>query len=93
MINKNSIMLFLKIVNNIIISLIFFIASIIIFLIVINNSNIEMRLNIKNKPIFYYEIFFNKNRAELLNCPLFFIIYCCTEVIKNRNSKVYFYFL
>lgn len=60
MINKNSIMLFLKIVNNIIISLIFFIASIIIFLIVINNSSIEMRLNIKNKPIFYYEIFFNK---------------------------------
>lgn len=62
MINKNSIILFLKTVNSIIISLIFLIASIIIFLIVINNCNIEMKLNIKNKPIFYYEIFFIKNK-------------------------------
>ena len=60
MINKNSIILFLKIVNSLIISLICLIASIIIFLIVIGNSSIEMKLNIKNKPIFYYEIFFNK---------------------------------
>ena len=59
MINKNTIILFLKIVNSIIISLICLIASIIIFLIVINNCSIEMKLNIKNKPIFY-EIFFYK---------------------------------
>ncbi len=60
MFNINNIILFLKIVNSIIISLICLIASIIIFLIVINNCSIEMKLNIKNKPIFYYEIFFYK---------------------------------
>lgn len=43
MINKNIIILFLKIVKSIIISLVFLTAVIIIFLIVIDNSNIEMR--------------------------------------------------
>ncbi|MEI0477968.1 MULTISPECIES: hypothetical protein [Brachyspira] len=60
MINKNIIILFLKIVKSIIISLVFLTAVIIIFLIVIDNSNIEIKLNISNKPAFIYEIFFNK---------------------------------
>lgn len=50
--NINIIVLFLKIVKSIIISL--------VFLIVIDNSNIEIKLNISNKPAFIYEIFFNK---------------------------------
>ncbi|WP_297300510.1 hypothetical protein [uncultured Brachyspira sp.] len=52
MINKNIIILFLKIVKSIIISLVFLTAVIIIFLIVIDNSNIEIKLNISNKPAF-----------------------------------------
>ncbi|MEI0797603.1 hypothetical protein R4Q14_04650 [Brachyspira intermedia] len=58
--NINIIVLFLKIVKSIIISLVFLTAVIIIFLIVIDNSNIEIKLNISNKPAFIYEIFFNK---------------------------------
>ena len=58
--NINIIVLFFKIVKSIIISLVFLTAVIIIFLIVIDNSNIEIKLNISNKSAFIYEIFFNK---------------------------------